>query len=69
MRRKFAALQQIEGKRKVTSEMDQEFLRHLQYGLLLALKERGTLTAMQFHLAEERLREQQRRQAGKGTDS
>ena len=58
MRRKFAELQRIEGERKITRETDHAFFYYLQYGLLLALKERGTLTAMQFHLAEDRLREQ-----------
>lgn len=65
MIKKFAELQRIENDRKISKETDYEFLYQLQYALLLALKESGTLNAAQFQLAEERLREQKRRRARK----
>ena len=63
MAKKFAELQRIESDRKITKETDYEFLYQLQYALLLALRERGTLNAAQFRLAEERLLEQKRSRA------
>ena len=65
MRRKFAELQRIEGGRTVTKESDYEFFYQLQYALLLALKERGTMTTVQFQIAEKRLKEQRHNRAGK----
>ena len=62
---KFADLQRIDGERKVTKETDYEFLYQLQYALLLALKESGTMNIVQFQMAEERLREQRRNRARK----
>lgn len=39
-------------------DTDSSFLYHLQLGVLLALKERGTLNAMQYRHAEEKLKRQ-----------
>ena len=46
----------IENHRKVTPETDADFFRALQIGTLLELKERGTLSDIQFRAAEQRLR-------------
>ena len=69
MVRKYAGLQRIDNDRKITKETDYEFLYQLQYALLLALRERGTLNAAQFYLAEERLLEQKRGRARSRTES
>lgn len=63
MARKFAALQQIEHDRKITKETDDQFLYQLQKALLLALKEQGRLSAMQYRHAEEGLKRQLRERA------
>ena len=63
IRKKFAALQQIDNGRKITPDSDYEFLYQLQTALLLALRERGTLNAMQYRQAEEKLKQQRRNRA------
>ena len=65
MRKKFVALQRIDIDRRITKDTDHEFLYHLELALLLALKERGTLNAMQCRQAEERLNQQRRDRARK----
>lgn len=65
MAKKFAELQRIDNDHKITKDTDDEFLYHLQNGLLLALKEQGRLNAMQYRYAEERLKQQRRDRAKK----
>lgn len=65
MARKFAQLQQIHNDRRITQEDDYEFLYHLQNGLLLALRERGSLDTKQYRHAEEQLRHQRQKQMKK----
>lgn len=65
MEKKFAHLQRIENDRTITKATDSEFLYHLQHGLLLALMERGTLNAMQYRQAAEKLDRQRRDRSGK----
>ena len=65
MRAMYAALTHIDNNYSINMEKDYAFLYQLQYALLLALKESGTLNAAQFRLAEERLREQKRSRARK----
>lgn len=63
MERKFAKLQRIDHDRKLTKETDAPFLYQLQNALLLALKEQGRLSAMQYRYAEEGLKRQRRERA------
>ncbi len=63
MARKFAKLQRIVGNREITPDTDYEFLYQLQSALLLALREQGTLTAMQLRHAQEGLQKQRRERA------
>lgn len=65
MAKQFAKLQRIENDRRITKETDYEFLYQLQNALLLALKERGRLSQMQYRHAEERLQAQRRDRARK----
>lgn len=65
MRKQFAQLQRIDHDRNITKDTDWEFLYPLQNGLLLALRERGTLNVTQFRQAEEKLRQQRRDRAKK----
>lgn len=65
MEKKFAQLQRIEHDRKITKDTDYQFLYHLQNALLLALKEQGRLSQMQYRYAEERLQAQRRDRARK----
>ncbi len=60
MGKQFASLEHIENNRKITKETDYEFLHQLQTGLLLALKEQGRLTEMQYRHAKEKLDKQRR---------
>ena len=60
MARLFAQLQRIDNTNVITWENHYEFLYHLQNALLLALRERGRLDAMQYRHAEEKLKQQQR---------
>lgn len=65
MVKRYAQLQRIENDRPITKETDYEFLYTLQNALLLALKEQGRLTQMQYRHAEERLQAQRRERAKK----
>lgn len=51
-------LKAIENDHKITRKTDSEFLYEFQKAVLLALLEDGTLTEMQYHYAEEKLRRQ-----------
>ena len=55
-----AILQTIENNREITRDTDSQFLFEYQKALLLALKELGTLDEMQYHYAEQALKEQLR---------
>ena len=60
MARKFAKLLRIEDNLPITKENNYEFLYHLQYALLLALREQGRLSPMQLRHAEELMKKQRR---------
>ena len=51
-------LKDIENNHRITRKTDSEFLHEFQKAVLLALLEDGTLTEMQYHYAEEKLRRQ-----------
>lgn len=53
-----ARLVQVEDHRAITREADFDFFFELQRGVLLSLKEAGTLTQMQYRNAEDALKEQ-----------
>ena len=55
-----AVLQSVENDRRVTSEQDPEFLSVFQNAILLALKEAGMLSEMQYRYAEGKLKAQRR---------
>ena len=63
MRRKFAELQLVECNEPITAKAHLEFVDHLQWSLLLTLRERGRLNPVQYFRAEEILKEQRLRQA------
>ena len=60
---KFSKLVNIRGDREIRKEGDYGSWYHLEQGLLLALRESGTLNAMQYRMAEEALREQRAERA------
>ena len=60
MTRQFAELQRIDNNERITKKNHYEFLYHLQSAMLLALRERGRLSAMQHRYAEETLKQQRR---------
>ena len=60
---KFAELINIEGDREIRKNTDFDGWYNLELGLLLALKENGTLNAMQYRMAEDALREQRAERA------
>ena len=60
MARRFTSLEGIEHDHKITKESDGQFLYQLQSGLLLALKEQGRLSEMQYRTAQDRLDQQRR---------
>ena len=60
---KIAKLYRIDHNDAITKETHYEFLYHLEYAILLALRERGKLNAMQYRHAEEKLRQQRRDRA------
>ena len=60
---KFSKLINIRENREIRKDGDYDCWYSLEYGLLLALLERGILTAMQFRMAEEALREQRAERA------
>ncbi len=55
-----AVLRSVENDRRITKEQDYEFLYEYQRAILLALKEAGQLTEMQYRYAEGKLKEQRR---------
>ena len=58
-----AVLRSVENDRKITKEQDYEFLYEYQKAVLLALKEAGSLTEMQYRYAEGKLKEQRNEMA------
>lgn len=54
----YSAFLRIDNNQKITVETAPSFLYHLQIGVLLALKEHGTLNTMQYRYAEEKLKHQ-----------
>ena len=60
---RFAELRCIDNNEAITQETHYEFLYHLQRAMLLALRERGRLNAMQYRHAEEKLKQQRRNRA------
>lgn len=50
----------VENNRNITKEDDSEFFFELQRGVLLTLKENGTLNEMQYRAAEEMLKDQRK---------
>ena len=63
MARQYAELQSIDNNEAITKETHYEFLYHLQSAMLLALRDRGRLDAMQHRHAEEKLKQQRRNRA------
>lgn len=57
MKKQFSHLQHIENHGPIEKETHADFLFHLQGALLLALKERGTLTDSQYRYAQEHLQQ------------
>ena len=55
-----AVLRSVENNRRITKEQDYEFLYEYQRAILLALKEAGQLTEMQYRYAEGKLKQQRR---------
>ena len=53
-----AVLRSVENDRRITKVQDQEFLYTYQRAVLLALKEAGQLTEMQYRYAEGKQKEQ-----------
>lgn len=60
MAKQYASLERVEHNRRITWETDGPFLYRLQVGLLLALKEQGRLSEMQYRHAQDRLDRQRR---------
>ena len=58
MGKRFAVLTKIENDHKITAETDLQFLYHVQHALLLALREKGTISTVQYRRADELLRKQ-----------
>ena len=56
-----AVLRSVENDRRITKEQDYEFLYEYQRAILLALKEAGLLTEMQYRYDEGKLKEQKLR--------
>ena len=56
MGKRFAVLTKIEDDHKITAETDFQFIYHVQHALLLALRERGTISTVQYRRADELLR-------------
>lgn len=65
MGKKFAQLQRIDNDQKITKDTHSAFMHLLQNSLLLALKEQGRLTEMQYRYAAEQLSCRQRERARK----
>jgi len=60
MSKQYSLLLKIDNNTEITQEKSYIFLFHLQNALLLALRDRGRLTHMQYRHAEEMLRKQRR---------
>ena len=60
---KFSKLMNVRGNREIRRDGDYDCWYTLEQGLLLALLESGTLSAMQYRLAEEALQEQRAERA------
>ena len=58
MGKRFAVLTKIENDHKITVETDFQFIYHVQHALLLALREKGTISIMQYRQADDALRKQ-----------
>ena len=58
MVRRFSELQRITDNEVITKETHYHFIYHLQSAMLLALREQGRLNAVQYHYAEEMLKQQ-----------
>lgn len=56
LERKFTHLLTIEQDRAIRKDTNYEAWHHLQQGLLLALRDSGTLTATQYRLAQDALK-------------
>ena len=65
MKRKFAALQCMDQNEAIDREEQYEIWYDLERGLLLALRERGTIDTMQYHLAVDGLKRQRMERAGR----
>ena len=63
MHRSRIVLQSILNNHPILNDSDYEFLYLLQQALLLALREQGHLSAMQYRHAEEKLRHQRQMRA------
>ena len=55
---KFAELKRIEHNEKIARDSHYDVWYNLELGLLLALRERGTINVMQYHLCEKELQKQ-----------
>ena len=60
---KFSKLANIRGDREIQKDTNYDSWYCLEQGLLLALRESGTLFAMEYRMAEEALREQRAERA------
>ena len=60
---KFSRLMNIRDNREIRKDGDYDCWYTLEQGLLLALMESGTLSAMQYRMAEEALQEQRAERA------
>lgn len=60
MAKKYAKLDRIAHNEPITEENHDQFLWQLQTALLLALREQGRLSPMEYRQAEEALRKQRR---------
>jgi len=58
MARLISKLKRIEYNEPISDDNNYEFLYHLQYALLLALREQRILNTMQHRQAEEKLKQQ-----------
>lgn len=63
MAKPFSRLLRTDHNEPITPEKHSEFLHHLQSALLLSLRERGRLTAMEYRYASETLDRQRRDRA------
>lgn len=65
MARAFAQLVRIDQDREIRKDTDYEAYYHIEHGLLLALRDSGTLSDIQFRFAEEALKQQRSDRAKK----